>query len=96
MPERSLLLDSTALIDLYRGRRSLLSLLEDLLQGEVLAFYSVISEAELWRGVQPHEIDRHKALLDCFTPLPLAPPQLAWQVAGCSATETRDWVGWML
>jgi len=44
---------------------------ESVLAGKTLAFISVITEAELWRGIKPSETDRHEAILSRFSILPL-------------------------
>ncbi|MGQ9553839.1 MAG: PIN domain-containing protein [Anaerolineae bacterium] len=71
MPERELLFDSTALVDLYRGKSVLRAYLEALIARELAGYVSVITEAELWRGLRPEEVSRHEALLSFFTALPL-------------------------
>jgi len=63
------LFDTGALIDIYRGRQRISPYFEAL--AEQAAYLSVISEAELWRGLRPGEIERHEALLALFVPLPL-------------------------
>ena len=71
MPTRELLFDTTALIDLYRGRVAMRPYLDGLLAGDIIGYLSVISEAELWRGIRLHEVARHEALLVVFTRLVL-------------------------
>jgi predicted nucleic acid-binding protein len=68
---QSVLFDTVALIDIFRGRESLRSRYEEIVGNEVEAFISSISEAELWRGAQPNETERHEALLAQFVVLPL-------------------------
>lgn len=71
MPRRELLFDSTALVDLYRGQPALKPYLDALTSGDMAGYVSVITEAELWRGLRAHEVERHEALLALFTRLPL-------------------------
>jgi predicted nucleic acid-binding protein len=65
------LFDTGALIDIYLGRGRIKPYFDQLIQGELLAHASVISEAELWRGLRPGEQDKHQALLARFIVLPL-------------------------
>jgi len=39
--------------------------------GKLTGYLSAISEAELWRGVKPSEIERHEAMLSYFISLSL-------------------------
>ncbi len=94
MAESALLLDSSALIDLYRGRQPLRHLAEDLFAGQILVYFSVISEAELWRGVKPHEVDRHESLLGYFTAVPLTSPA-ARLAGGWMQRYGNQGLGWM-
>lgn len=71
MPERELLFDSTALVDIYRGQVALRRFLEAVIAGDMAGYVSVITEAELWRGLRADEVERHEALLSLFTILPL-------------------------
>lgn len=65
------LFDTGALIDIYLGRGRIKPYFNQLLQGELVAYASVISEAELWRGLRPGELDKHQAVLARFMVLPL-------------------------
>ncbi len=91
---RDRLFDTAALIDLYRGRRLLLPRLQAVVEGNQRGYISVVSEAELWRGVRPEEIARHEALLAAFIPIPLE--SATARVAGrwMRIYET-DGLGWM-
>jgi predicted nucleic acid-binding protein len=94
MREHALLLDSSALIDLYRGREPVRRIAEATFDRQLLAYFSVISEAELWRGVQPHELGRHEALLAYFTPIPLGSPA-ARLAGGWMQRYAEQGLGWM-
>jgi predicted nucleic acid-binding protein len=72
MPDpEGLLFDTGALIDIYRGRPGLKSRLQAVLTGKLKGYVSAITEAELWRGVRPAEVERHEAILSYFVSLPL-------------------------
>lgn len=71
MAKPELLFDSTVLIDLYWGQAALRPFFDALLAGDLMGYLSVITEAELWRGLRAHEVQRHEALLGLFTRLPL-------------------------
>jgi len=94
MPERELLFDSTALIDLYRGQVALRLYLDDLISGDLGGYVSVITEAELWRGLRADEVARHEALLALFTHLPLDSAAARQAGAWMQRYEPRG-LGWM-
>jgi predicted nucleic acid-binding protein len=71
MTRQELLFDSTGLVDLYRGQVVLQPYLEALINRDISAYISVITEAELWRGLRADEVQRHETLLAFFTRLPL-------------------------
>ena len=72
MPEtETLLFDTGALIDIYRGRPQIKTRFQALLAGKLVGYVSAVSEAELWRGVRPAEIERHEAILSYFISLPI-------------------------
>lgn len=89
-----LLFDTGALIDIYRGRPAMRAHFQAVANGELGAFLSVVSEAELWRGVKPLEVERHEAILAHFTALPLE--SAAARLAGewMQRYESRG-LGWM-
>jgi predicted nucleic acid-binding protein len=66
-----LLFDTNALVDIYRGQVSIKAHFESILDGSLLPYVSVITEAELWRGLRPDELERHEILLSQFISLPL-------------------------
>lgn len=72
MTELPLLYDTSVLLDIYHGRARVRPYFDRLVSGEVDGLLSVITEAELWRGLRPGEIDAHVALLGQFTILPLS------------------------
>jgi predicted nucleic acid-binding protein len=67
----ALLFDTTALIDIYRGRPALRQRFQAVLDRELAGYLSAISEAELWRGIRAAEVERHEAILSFFRSLPL-------------------------
>ena len=66
-----LLFDTNALVDIYRGQASIKAHFESILDGSLMPYVSVITEAELWRGLRPDELERHELLLSQFISLPL-------------------------
>ncbi len=68
---KELLFDTGALIDIYKGRQRIKPYFETYIKADGLSFLSVISEAELWRGLHAGELDRHNALIAQFVVLPL-------------------------
>lgn len=65
------LFDTGALLDIYHGRDRIRPYFDRLLADLPLAYISPITEAELWRGLRPDEVERHETLLAFFVPLPL-------------------------
>lgn len=94
MPEGELLFDSTALVDLYRGQAVLRPYLDALIAGDLAGYISVITEAELWRGLRADEVERHEALLALFTCLPLDSAAARQAGAWMQHYEPRG-LGWM-
>jgi predicted nucleic acid-binding protein len=66
-----LLFDTTALIDIYRGRDEIKPYFDSMLFGELVPYTSVITEAELWRGMHVEELERHEMIMEQFVSLPL-------------------------
>jgi len=66
-----LLFDTTALVDIYRGHTAIRSHFKAILAGDVLPYISVITEAELWRGLHAEELERHELTLAQFIRLPV-------------------------
>jgi len=66
-----LLFDTTALIDIYRGKSGVESYFDQFLEGTLLPYVSVISEAELWRGLKAEEVEKHLLMIEQFIALPL-------------------------
>ncbi len=89
-----LLFDTRALIDIYRGHPAISTRFQALLDGALVGYLSVISEAELWRGVKPAEVMRHEAILSYFNALAL--DSQAARLAGewMQRYEPRG-LGWM-
>lgn len=67
------LFDTAALIDIYHGRERVRPYFDQLLEQNdaFTAFISPVSEAELWLGLRPNELERHEALLSRFVALSL-------------------------
>jgi|SRR3990172_7690883 len=66
-----LLFDTTALIDIYRGKEGVKSYFDLILDGTLLPYISVLTEAELWRGLRAEEVERHLLIVEQFVSLPL-------------------------
>jgi len=89
-----LLFDTNALVDIYRGQASIKSHFESILDGSLMPYVSVITEAELWRGLRPDELERHELLLSQFILLPLDSD--AARLAGTWMQKyTNTGLGWM-
>jgi predicted nucleic acid-binding protein len=58
-------------VDIYRGQASIKARFESILDGSLVPYISAITEAELWRGLRPDELERHEILLSQFISLPL-------------------------
>jgi predicted nucleic acid-binding protein len=88
------LFDTGCLIDIYRGRNRIRPAFEGILAGEISPFISVVTEAELWRGLRAGELERHQALLAQFRILPLRSD--AARLAGSWMQQYQaDGLGWM-
>ena len=66
-----LLFDTGCLIDIYHGRERIRPYFEIMLNGDGISYLSVLTEAELWRGLRIGELARHETLIARFTVLPL-------------------------
>ena len=89
-----LLFDTSALVDLYRGRKPLRRHFDSILSGEELAYISVITEAELWRGMRLEELERHELMLDQFVSLPID-SEVACLAGTWMQRYEADGLGWM-
>ncbi|MFN8385288.1 MAG: PIN domain-containing protein [Anaerolineales bacterium] len=69
--QAELLFDTTALIDIYRGKSGLKKYFDPILDDSLLPYISVLTEAELWRGLHADEVERHELLIERFISLPL-------------------------
>ena len=88
------LFDTGCLIDIYLGRTRIKPYFDDILADRITAYLSVISEAELWRGLRAGELDQHRALIAQFTILPLRSE--AAQLAGNWMQQYQaTGLGWM-
>lgn len=68
---REMLFDTTALIDIYRGKAGIKPQFDLILDGALLPYISVLTEAELWRGLHADEVEKHLLLVEQFVALPL-------------------------
>jgi predicted nucleic acid-binding protein len=88
------LFDTACLIDIYLGRERIRPHFERILTGDLLPHISVITEAELWRGIRTGELEKHQALLAQFTILPLH--SAAAQLGGSWMQQYQaTGLGWM-
>jgi predicted nucleic acid-binding protein len=89
-----ILFDTNALIDIYRGQPSIKSYFESILNDSLIPYVSVITEAELWRGLRPDELERHELLLSQFISLPI--DSNAARLAGTWMQKyAKTGLGWM-
>lgn len=65
------LFDTTALIDIYRGKSGIKKYFDQILESSLLPYISVLTEAELWRGLHADEVARHEMIIERFISLPL-------------------------
>ncbi len=94
MSNLTYLFDTNALIDIYRGRQRIKPTFDQLISGELRGCISVITEAELWRGLRPGELDTHNALIEQFTVLPLN-SEIARLAGSWMAQFDHTGLGWM-
>lgn len=66
-----LLFDTNALIDIYRGKHSIKPYFDSILDETLLPYVSVLTEAELWRGLRADETEKHELMMERFITLPL-------------------------
>lgn len=89
-----LLFDTNALVDIYRGQASIKPHFDAILDGGLMPYVSVITEAELWRGLRPDELERHELLLSQFISLPIDSD--AARLAGTWMQKyAKTGLGWM-
>jgi predicted nucleic acid-binding protein len=91
---RELLFDTTALVDIYRGRTEIKPLFDAVAVGELRPYISVITEAELWRGVRLEEMELHEALLSNFAAIPLQ-SEMARLAGAWMQRYAATGLGWM-
>jgi predicted nucleic acid-binding protein len=91
---RELLFDTTALVDICRGRTEIKPLFDAVAAGELRPYISVITEAELWRGVKLEEMELHEALLSNFAPIPLQ-SEMARLAGAWMQRYAATGLGWM-
>lgn len=94
MSKQQWLFDTNCLIDIYLGRERIKPYFDDILIGEITPYISIISEAELWRGLRIDELDKHHALVAQFTVVPLH--SKAARLAGSWMQQFQaEGLGWM-
>ena len=88
------LFDTGCLIDIYLGRERIRPFFDHILTGETTSYMSVITEAELWRGLRAGELEKHQSLIDQFAVLPLR-SEAARLAGGWMQQYQADGLGWM-
>jgi len=89
-----LLFDTTALIDIYRGKEGVKSYFDLILDGALISYISIITEGELWRGLRAEEVERHLLIIEQFVSLPLDSD--AARLAGAWMQKySTSGLGWM-
>ena len=88
------LFDTGVLFDLYKGRQRAHVYFDRLVEGSLHGYVSVISEAEMWRGLRPGEVEDHRALLGLFVVLPLDSEAARLAGTWMQRYESRG-LGWM-
>lgn len=89
-----LLFGTSAAIDIYKGRKRIEPYFDTVFEKDTLAYLSVVSVAELWRGLRIGESDQHEALLRMFHILPMNLKTA--KVAGQWMNRyVHDGLGWM-
>lgn len=88
------LFDTGVLFDLYKGRQRTRAYFDRLLDGSLCGYVSAISEAEMWRGLRPGEMEDHEALLGLFVVLPLDSGTARLAGAWMQRYESQG-LGWM-
>ena len=91
---RELLFDTAALVDIYRGRTEIKPLFDAVAAGELRPYISVITEAELWRGVKLEEMELHETLLSHFAAIPLQ-SEMARLAGAWMQRYAATGLGWM-
>lgn len=92
--QSELLFDTTALIDIYRGKAGIKSYFDMIPDGTLLPYISVLTEAELWRGLHAEEVEKHLLLIGQFISLPLDSD--AARLAGAWMQKySTSGLGWM-
>lgn len=89
-----LLFDTSAAIDIYKGRKRIEPYFETVFEKDARPYLSIVSVAELWRGLRLGETDQHEALLQMFHILPINVKTA--KVAGqWMNLYVHDGLGWM-
>lgn len=92
--QTELLFDANALIDIYRGKSPIKPYFNAILDETILPYVSVLTEAELWRGLHADETEKHELLLERFINLPLDSD--AARLAGSWMQKySADGLGWV-
>lgn len=92
--QAELLFDTNALIDIYRGKNAIKPYFDSILDGILLPYVSVMTEAELWRGLRADETERHELMMERFISLPI--DSEAARLAGSWMQKySSSGLGWM-
>ncbi|MBV6393636.1 MAG: hypothetical protein KPEEDBHJ_02878 [Anaerolineales bacterium] len=69
--QAELLFDTNALIDIYRGRNVIQPYFDSIVEDMLMPYVSVVTVAELWRGLRPEELEKHELLMERFVSVSL-------------------------
>lgn len=69
--QAELLFDTNALVDIYRGKNAIKPYFDSILNETLLPYVSVMTEAELWRGLRADETEKHGLMMERFISLPV-------------------------
>ncbi|GMV35362.1 MAG: hypothetical protein DCC59_01675 [Chloroflexi bacterium] len=69
--QAELLFDTNALIDIYRGRSVIQPYFDSIVADSLVPYVSVVTVAELWRGLRPEELEKHELLMERFVSVSL-------------------------
>jgi predicted nucleic acid-binding protein len=86
--------DTTALVDIYRGRAESEPLFDAVVAARLKPYISVLTEAEIWRGVKLEEMELHEALLSRFVVIPLQ-SEMARLAGAWMQRYAASGLGWM-
>lgn len=79
---------------MYRGRDFIKPYFDTILDESLLPYISVITEAELWRGLRPEELERHELLMQRFVSIALD-SDMARLAGAWMQKYANSGLGWM-